>query len=141
MPDLADGESIEMKGSGAKPYVLKNVGASIRTCPPGEISPSASSDGLASTSASSGTPRRPASAGAPAKPVKSANGDDAAASILSRRNMGLRRGPVGWWMSEKLDGVRAYWDGKQFLSRLGNLFHAPDWFVDGLPDAALDGEL
>ncbi|HKB05559.1 MAG TPA: DNA ligase, partial [Gemmataceae bacterium] len=26
MPDLADGESIEMKGSGAKPYVLKNVG-------------------------------------------------------------------------------------------------------------------
>src|SRR5215472_17661654 len=26
MPDLADGESVEMKGSGAKPYVLKNVG-------------------------------------------------------------------------------------------------------------------
>ena len=35
-------------------------------------------------------------------------------------------------MSEKLDGVRAYWDGKQFLSRQGNLFHAPDWFIDGL---------
>ena len=26
---------------------------------------------------------------------------------------------TGWWMSEKLDGVRAYWDGKQFLSRQG----------------------
>jgi len=47
----------------------------------------------------------------------------------------------GWWMSEKLDGVRAYWDGKQFLSRQGNLFHAPNWFIEGLPDQALDGEL
>src|ERR1700760_1095621 len=26
MPDLLDGESTEMKGSGAKPYVLKNTG-------------------------------------------------------------------------------------------------------------------
>src|SRR6478672_11726515 len=23
----------------------------------------------------------------------------------------------------------------------GNLFHAPDWFVEGLPDVPLDGEL
>src|SRR4029079_4957656 len=47
----------------------------------------------------------------------------------------------GWWMSEKLDAVRAYWDGKVFLSRLGNRYHAPDWFVAGLPDVPLDGEL
>ena len=34
MPDLADGESIEMKGSGAKPYVLKNIGGVYScTCP------------------------------------------------------------------------------------------------------------
>src|SRR3954451_9075449 len=34
MPDLSDGESIEMKGSGAKPYVLKNVGGVYScTCP------------------------------------------------------------------------------------------------------------
>jgi DNA ligase-1 len=26
MADLQDGESLEMQGSGAKPYVLKNVG-------------------------------------------------------------------------------------------------------------------
>ncbi len=44
-------------------------------------------------------------------------------------------------MSEKLDGVRAYWDGKQFLSRNGNVYYAPDWFVEGLPDVPLDGEL
>ena len=48
---------------------------------------------------------------------------------------------VGWWMSEKLDGVRAYWDGKRFLSRLGNEYIAPDWFIKGLPDTPLDGEL
>ena len=48
---------------------------------------------------------------------------------------------AGWWLSEKLDGVRAYWDGKALISRLGNRFHAPDWFLAGLPDFPLDGEL
>ena len=34
MPDLNDGESVEMKGSGAKPYVLKNTGGVYScTCP------------------------------------------------------------------------------------------------------------
>jgi DNA ligase-1 len=46
-----------------------------------------------------------------------------------------------WWVSEKLDGVRAYWDGSQFISRLGNVYHAPDFFVAGLPKTPLDGEL
>ena len=50
--------------------------------------------------------------------------------------------PTGWWMSEKLDGLRAYWDGKHFFSRLGNSFHAPEWFIRDLPqDMTLDGEL
>jgi DNA ligase-1 len=44
-------------------------------------------------------------------------------------------------MSEKLDGVRAYWDGAKLLSRLGNILHAPDWFTKGLPRHPLDGEL
>ena len=44
-------------------------------------------------------------------------------------------------MSEKLDGVRAFWDGSRFLSRQGNLFYAPDWFVEHLPSTPLDGEL
>jgi DNA ligase-1 len=47
---------------------------------------------------------------------------------------------AGWWMSEKLDGVRAYWTGKEFLSRQGNLLHAPDWFCAGLPGEPFDGE-
>ena len=46
-----------------------------------------------------------------------------------------------WWISEKLDGVRAWWDGNRFISRQGNVYHAPNWFMDGLPNAILDGEL
>ncbi len=46
-----------------------------------------------------------------------------------------------YWVSEKLDGVRAYWNGKQLLSRRGNPFAAPDWFTRGFPEQALDGEL
>jgi DNA ligase 1 len=49
---------------------------------------------------------------------------------------------VGWWVSEKLDGVRAWWDGNQFWSRTGNLFYAPDWFRAQMPkNCILDGEL
>lgn len=46
-----------------------------------------------------------------------------------------------YWVSEKLDGVRAYWDGRRFLSRNGNIYLAPSWFVAGFPDTPLDGEL
>jgi DNA ligase 1 len=50
--------------------------------------------------------------------------------------------PTGWWVSEKLDGIRAWWDGKKFISRLGNDIHAPQWFKDKiLADVVLDGEL
>jgi DNA ligase 1 len=44
-------------------------------------------------------------------------------------------------MSEKLDGVRAWWDKSRFLSRQGNIYHAPAWFTAGLPSVPLDGEL
>jgi len=46
-----------------------------------------------------------------------------------------------YWVSEKLDGVRARWDGKQLLSRGGKVFAPPPWFVKGFPEQALDGEL
>jgi DNA ligase-1 len=48
---------------------------------------------------------------------------------------------TGWYVSEKLDGVRAYWDGRQLLSRQGNSFAAPEWFTAKLPPFELDGEL
>jgi len=49
--------------------------------------------------------------------------------------------PKGYLMSEKLDGVRAYWDGENFLTRNGNVLYAPDWFKAGMPKDARDGEL
>ncbi len=48
---------------------------------------------------------------------------------------------TAYWVSEKLDGVRAYWDGKRLISRGGNSFAAPSWFTEGFPPLALDGEL
>ena len=44
-----------------------------------------------------------------------------------------------YWVSEKLDGVRAYWDGERFWSRGGNEYRAPDWFTEGFPDVPMDG--
>ncbi len=55
MPDLAVGETTEMKGSGSKPYVIKNCGPGVATparARPGATSPSIRLDGPASTSAS-----------------------------------------------------------------------------------------
>ncbi len=46
-----------------------------------------------------------------------------------------------YWVSEKLDGVRAVWDGKALRFRSGNPVPAPRWFVDALPAQPLDGEL
>src|SRR5690348_4791102 len=48
----------------------------------------------------------------------------------------------GWWMSEKLDGFRAYWNGKKLLSRSGKDIATPSWFTSTLPsNKSLDGEL
>jgi len=44
-------------------------------------------------------------------------------------------------VSEKLDGVRAIWDGSALRFRSGKEINAPRWFVDGLPKRPLDGEL
>ena len=45
-------------------------------------------------------------------------------------------------VSEKYDGVRALWTGRQLLTRSGNPIAAPDWFTAGLPaDRAVEGEL
>jgi len=49
--------------------------------------------------------------------------------------------PIGWWWSEKLDGVRAVWKDGKLRTRNGNVLYAPDWFVAGLPTETLDGEL
>lgn len=50
--------------------------------------------------------------------------------------------PTGWWLSEKLDGVRAVWDCRTLTTRTGQAIHAPQRFIDSLPKCEpLDGEL
>lgn len=46
-----------------------------------------------------------------------------------------------YWVSEKYDGVRGYWDGRQLLTRSGAVIHAPAWFTAGWPKTPMDGEL
>lgn len=143
MPDLPDGETIEIKGSAAKPYVIKNVGGVYScSCP-------------AWRNQSLGIEQRTC------KHIRKLRGDEAETERVGtalppkRASKTEKKGPPlllaekwdnamdlsDWWMSEKLDGVRAYWDGKQLLSRQGNVYHAPDWFLKGLPEIPLDGEL
>src|SRR5438270_7090472 len=143
MPDLADGESVPMQGSGSRPYVLKNVGGVYScTCPAWRNQSVAierrtckhlrklRSDAAEEARIGSAVPAVP-------KVTSAVN----APPLLLAESWDGSSDPAGWWLSEKLDGVRAYWDGKQFLSRLGNLYHAPDWFIAGLPEVPLDGEL
>jgi len=61
--------------------------------------------------------------------------------FLLAQNYDPNMDPTGWWMSEKLDGIRAMWDGQRVISRNGNQFAAPPWFVENFPPFKLDGEL
>jgi DNA ligase-1 len=48
---------------------------------------------------------------------------------------------TGWYMSEKLDGIRGYWDGKKLYSKNGNEIITPKNFTKNFPPFKLDGEL
>src|SRR4051794_7422392 len=142
MPDLADGESFLMQGSGKKPYVLKNI-AGVYSCScPAWINQSKGIEQrtckhlIKLRGAEAEAQRVGAAVAAPASTEPAV-----APPVLLAETWDSEANLRDWWMSEKLDGVRAYWDGKQFLSRQGNVYHAPDWFVAGLPDLPLDGEL
>jgi len=63
------------------------------------------------------------------------------ALTLQKPNIYSDQNISGWMMSEKLDGIRGYWDGKQLLSRQNKPINAPAWFIKDLPPFALDGEL
>ena len=46
-----------------------------------------------------------------------------------------------YWVSEKYDGVRGYWDGHSLRTRGGETVVAPAWFTAGWPTTPMDGEL
>jgi DNA ligase-1 len=147
MPDLADGETTEMKGSGAKPYVLKNSGGVYSCSCPAWRNQSVTIEKrtckhLRKLRGDAAEETRIQTA-EPLKPLKPEGAEDLekVPLLLAHVWNEEEHDPTGWWMSEKLDGVRAYWDGKQFLSRNNNIFYTPEWFTEGLPGHSLDGEL
>lgn len=145
MPDLQDGETVEVQGSAAKPYLIRNVGGVYScSCPawrnqslPIERRTCKHLIRYCGAQAEAGRvaaivldpPSPPAEQKTQAPPLMLAESWDTATD------------PAGWWLSEKLDGVRAWWTGTCFQSRQGNTFHAPAWFIAGLPKLILDGEL
>lgn len=53
----------------------------------------------------------------------------------------FKKGLIGWVVSEKWDGVRFWWDGSKFVSRIGTVFHTPKYITDMMPaGVVLDGE-
>ena len=46
-----------------------------------------------------------------------------------------------YWVSEKYDGVRGFWDGQKLLTRGGQAINAPAWFTANWPATPMDGEL
>lgn len=157
--DIADGEETEVKGSGSNVYTLKNSGGVysctcpawrnqsgiglIRTCKHLRAyrGDEAETKRLGSSAALTGRPPKPP------KPPKAPgdntpdDDDDEGPPVLLAHKWENDVDLTGWWLSEKLDGVRAYWDGERFLSRLGNQFFPPKWFVEKFPKTPLDGEL
>jgi DNA ligase-1 len=171
------GGQTEVKGSGVKPYILKNHDGRVFscTCPAwrncgGHVDRktckhlrSVLGNAHEDARVSGGQPAAPAAAAPTAAP--SARSADAAATVARAEAAGRKLrpdekaklngppillahkfedagvDPTGWWVSEKLDGVRAYWDGENFVSRQGNVYQAPAWFKEGLPREKLDGEL
>lgn len=79
---------------------------------------------------------------APATPARRSSRDPGPPSGVMLAKKWKGSDPTGWWMSEKLDGMRAYWTGHEFYTRNGNLIAAPDWFKAVMPQGvALDGEI
>ena len=153
MPDIGDGESVEVQGSSGTAYSLKNTGGVYScTCPAWQFQPAAvdvrsckhlrvyRGDAAEQARVGDASPgRRRAPSPGVATQVSSSSGD--APKLLLAHRYKADIDISQWWMSEKLDGVRAYWDGGQFISRLGNLYLAPEWFTAQFPSTPLDGEL
>lgn len=154
MPDIAEGETVEVQGSGSNRYKLQNIGGVYSCTCPAWLHQSQGIEArtckhLRKYRGDEAEQQRLGTTDLAGKPIRAARAAGGGAAeekgeeppVLLAHKWEMDVDLTGWWMSEKLDGVRAYWDGKIFISRLGNRYHAPDWFVDKLPDHPLDGEL
>ncbi|MFL6587862.1 MAG: DNA ligase [Luteimonas sp.] len=63
-------------------------------------------------------------------------------ALMLARDLGTTPIDVpAYLVSEKLDGVRARWDGRALWTRGGHRIATPPSFVQGWPDTPMDGEL
>ena len=148
MPEIPEGATVEIKGSAAKPYVLKNIGGVFSCSCPAWRNQSQPIDRrtckhlrqhLGDQAENTRLGITPSAL--PAKhPVAEPNAT-AAPPLLLAQSWNNDQDLSNWYMSEKLDGVRALWTGERFWSRNGNEFFAPAWFTQGFPNTPLDGEL
>jgi DNA ligase 1 len=145
MPDLKDGESAQVQGSARTPYILKNVGGVYSCSCPAWKNQSLPIERRSCKHLRSyrgeQVERERLGQLSTVSPAPAADTPRTAPKLLLAQPWENDMDLDGWWMSEKLDGVRAWWDGRQFLSRQGNVYYAPDWFIAGLPKVPLDGEL
>ena len=146
---LADGAEVAVQGSSSMYTLSRNGAVYMCSCPAWRNQAAVIDhrtckhlraylgDAVETARVGGAAPRRAAASGGRAQAVKK----DSAPPLLLAHKWELTHDPTGWWMSEKLDGIRAYWNGEAFISRLGNTFLAPAWFVAALPSEKLDGEL
>jgi len=48
---------------------------------------------------------------------------------------------TGWYISEKLGGIRCLWNGLEMWPKSGPQYNLPEFFIERLPKSPLDGEL
>src|SRR5436309_8316192 len=107
MPDLDDGQSIEMQGSGAKPYVIKNVGGVYSCSCPAWRNQSIgierrSCKHLRKLRGDAAEEARIGSA-LPTRPIEADNEEIQAPPLLLAESWDCVTDPTGWLLSEKLD--------------------------------------
>ena len=121
MPDLRDGESAEVQGSARSPYILKNVGGVYSCSCPAWRNQSLPIERRTCKHlrACRGSGAEVARLGSSIPPVAETipSSSPSVPPLLLAHTWENDVDLKGWWLSEKLDGVRAYFEGKQFLSR------------------------
>mmetsp|Transcript_82166 Transcript_82166/g.129402 ORF Transcript_82166/g.129402 Transcript_82166/m.129402 type:complete len:643 (+) Transcript_82166:44-1972(+) len=162
---LEPGQTTEVAGSGAKPYIVKNCGGGVWSCTcvnwkmQGKLPTNQRScKHILGVRGAEAEQQRLASGGSPSPTAapflktlkatavsseKAQGGTVSPPALLLANKWEEHVDPTGWWISEKLDGMRAYWDPDRqcLLSRLGNTVLCPKHLLASLPDVALDGEL
>jgi len=150
--ELVPGQTVEVSGSGDKPYIVKNCGGGVWSCTcvawkmqgKKPVQERICKHIVSVRGASAcGVPNVDhGSAAASAKPAvsswhsKADCGKVIPPPLLLANRWEEHVDPTGWWISEKLDGMRAFWDPEKGLfSRLGNQIACPKLYLESLPSA------